>query len=100
MDMVSGLSQKDRQAASAAAEIDDRCRRIRKDRREQSCPSVPDRRVAQAVVRFVSSSAAREQHVHGRRSFSGSGEALGGRLTDVGPAFSGHLPAQHVQLAQ
>jgi hypothetical protein len=77
MDTVSGLSQKERQAASAAAEIDDRCRRSRKDRREQSCPSV-----------------------HGRRGFSGSGEALGGRLTDVGPAFSGHLPAQHVQLAQ
>ena len=53
VDMMFRLSQKDRQAASSAAKIDNRCRRDRQDRREQSNPSVSDRRIAQAVVRFV-----------------------------------------------
>lgn len=53
VNMMSRLSQNDRQAASSTAEIDNRCRRVRQDRREQSNPSVPDRRIAQAVVRFV-----------------------------------------------
>jgi hypothetical protein len=53
VDMMSRLSQKDRQTAGSAAKIDDRCRRVRQDRREQSNPSIPDRRVAQAVVRLV-----------------------------------------------
>jgi hypothetical protein len=53
VNVVPGLCEKDGEAACPAADVQNRCRRGRKQRQDQVGPGGPNGRVEQAVIRLV-----------------------------------------------